>query len=373
MKNLLWRKPNKRMVLWAAILFILLCSLTGCYPNNFTIEEKNAFLRQAREVMADYFSDRYSRAKIREIEPETVLVEDGYELTEFASGQFVWRKQTYDFVVNTETGEVYTSVQIGEIRERLKEEIVREMGFHDEDTALADCDISYLTDRGEFRNVLPEGTVEGLVEEILQDTDRYRFDMSFQYRGEDLSAEMMEWESPFPTLTGVGIYHVADEHAFYEGEYGYSTLPSLSREILVLIFYKDAPEYEYTRYETLEQDGLRLVYKAYERIGEQGAVTESVINREDITLTVTDEYIRVDCAKDDYSIYLSTRDRKIAGRYRYVNLSNSVNTDQEAETGMWYPYEDGYVFADNVYIAVPYEIRPYYREGNVIWSSPQKK
>ena len=74
-------------------------------------------------------------------------------------------------------------MQIGEIRERLKEEIVREMGFHDEDTALADCDISYLTDRGEFRNVLPEGTVEGLVEEILQDTDRYRFDMSFQYRG----------------------------------------------------------------------------------------------------------------------------------------------------------------------------------------------
>lgn len=35
--------------------------------------------------------------------------------------------------------------------------------------------------------------------------------------------------------------------------------------------------------------------------------------------------------------------------------------------------EDGYVYADSVYLKVPYEIQQYYYEGNVIYSRPQKK
>ncbi|MCM1119253.1 MAG: hypothetical protein NC543_07835 [bacterium] len=361
----------------ALLLFLLLCTLTGCIPNNFTREEKKAFLREAREVASDSLSDWYSWSEIRKIEPETEVEEDGYVLTEFASGQFVWKWQTYDFAVNVETGEVYTSVLLDELRERLKEEVLRGMGVNGEEASVESCELYCLmTDDGEagrwFQNVVPqEASVEELVEKILQDTDRYQFSIWLQYKGEDLPLEMMEMEAPFPTLNTVGIYHVADEHALYEGEYGYSTLPSLSKEILILEFYSDTANY--IGYQTLEQDGLRLVYKAYERTREQDAVTESVINREDITLTVTDEYIRVDCAKEDYSIYLSTADPKIARKYRYVNLSNRVITEKETDRGKWYSFEDGYVFSESVYIEAPYEIHPFYMKGNIIYSRPQKR
>lgn len=359
----------------ALLLFLLLCTLTGCIPNNFTREEEEAFLREAREVASDYLADQYSWSEIREIEPETEVEEAGYVLTEFASGQFVWKGQTYDFAVNVETGEVYTSVLFDEIREQLKEEVLQGLGVTGEETLVESCELYCLmTGDGEagrwFQNVLPqEASVEELVEKILQDTDRFEFSLGFQYKGDDLPLEMMEMEAPFPTLYAVGIYHVADEHALYEGEYGYSMLRSLSKEILVLGFGSDTANY--TRYQTMEQDGLRLVYKAYERTREQDTVTESVINQEDITLAVTDEYIRVDCAKEDYSIYLSTTDKKIARKYRYVNLSSDVDPQQETERGQWYSFEDGYVFS--VYIMMPYEIEPHYIKGNMIYSRPQKK
>lgn len=369
----MWQKKK----ILAILLFLLLCTLTGCIPNNFTREEEEAFLREAREVASDYLSDQYSWSEIRKIEPETEVEEAGYVLTEFASGQFVWKGQTYDFAVNVETGEVYTSVMLDEIRERLKEEVLRGLGVNGEETSVEGCDIYCVMAGGEeagrgFQNVVPqEASVEELVEKVLQDTDRYQFSIWLQYKGEELPLEMMEMEAPFPTLDSVVIYHVADEHALYEGEYGYSTLPSLSEEILILNFYSDTANY--TRYQTMEQDGLRLVYKAYERIREQDTVTESVINQEDITLTVTDEYIRVDCAKEDYSIYLSTADPKIARKYRYVNLSNRVITEKETDLGKWYSYEGVYVFADNVRREVPYEMRPFYMKGNIIYSRPQKR
>ena len=334
-------------------------------------------MQEAREVTLSYLSERYKGVKIQEIQPETILVDGEWELTEFASGQFVWKMQTYDFVVNTETEEVYTSVYLKEIEERLKELLLPKLGITGEETAVEDCAIAYLKDakkagRNSFQNVFPEEeSVEKLLEKILQDTETYRFTMSLQYKGEDISLELMEQEAPFPTLSNVIIYHVAEEHALCEEKYSYFILPSLSREIMELRFSMDTASY--TRYQTLEQDGLRVTYNAYERSREQDTVTESVIAEEDITLTVTDEFIRLDCAKDNYSMYLSTRDKAIARKYRYVFLSSNVVTEEKTQKGMWYSFEDGYVYADSVYVAVPYEIEKHYYEGNVIYSRPQKK
>ncbi|MDE7223753.1 MAG: hypothetical protein K2O34_08255 [Acetatifactor sp.] len=246
------------------VLFLILCTLTGCIPNNYTKEEKRAFLQEAREVASDYLSDRYGRAKIRELEPQTILGDDGYELTEFAKGQFVWQKQTYDFVVNTETGEVYTSVFLQELEEQLEEKILQELGIISEEMAVEYCVISYLKDAEKldgysFKNVFPEEeSAEKLLEKVLQDTENYRFTMMLRYKGEDLAAELMEREAPFPTLSSVVIYHIAEEHALHEGNY--SALPILSKEILELRFSKDTASY--TRYQTLEQDGLRVIYNA---------------------------------------------------------------------------------------------------------------
>lgn len=369
-------KHIKKIFLITVILSLILCTLTGCIPNNYTAEEEKAFLQKAKKVALSYLSDRYSGAVIREIQPETTVENAEYVLTEFANGKFVWQKHTYNFVVNAETGEVYTSVYLDEIEERLKEAIFRELGITAEETAVEECNIDYLKSgknfySSSFTNIFPEEeSVEKLVEKILQDKETYHFTMKLQYKGEDLSMELMERESPFSTLGWVQIYHVAEDHALYVGEYGYAALPSLSREIMVLNFRGTA---DYTRYQTLEQDGIRVTYNAYERRIEQNEITESVISEEDIVLTMTDEFIQLDCTKDNYSMYLSTKDNNIAKKYCYVFLSCPVITEKKTTKGMWYSFEDGYVYADNVYIAEPYEIRQFYHEGNVIYSSPQKK
>lgn len=371
MKNIM------RILLSTAILFLIMSVFTGCIPNNFTEEEKNAFLEEAREAALSYLSDRYSGAKIQEIQPETTAEKGGYDLTQFAGGQFVWQDRNYDFLVNTETGEVYTSVYLDEIAERLKEALFRELCIAAEETAVEECNIFYL--KGDkklsqicYKNIFPEEeSAEKLFEKILQDTETYLFGMRLQYKGEDLSLELMDRETPFSTLSSVSIYHVAEEHALYEGEYGYLALPSLSKEILELGFYNDTAHY--TRYQTLEEDGIRVTYNAYERNRKRNVFTELVINEEDIVLTMTNKFIRLDCTKDHYSMYLSTRDKKIAKKYRYVFMSTPSVTEKKTAKGMWYPFEDGYVYADNVYVAVPYEICQRYYEGNVIYSRPQKK
>lgn len=371
------RKQNSRIRISAVILFLVLSTLTGCFPNNYTREEKNAFLREAREVVSGYLSDRYRGGRVRKIEPVTIFVEGEYELTEFARGQFDWKWQTYDFVVNAETGEVYTSVYLDELEERLKEMLFRELGIVGEETAVDDCTIYYLKDAEKvdkycFQNVFPEEeSAEKLLEKVLQDTEAYRFSMCLRYKGEDLSIEMMEREAPFPTLSSVSIYHIAEEHALYVGEYHYSTLPIMAREILKLEFSQDTAGY--TSYQTLEQDGIRVIYNACERTREQSTVTESVIAREDISLTVTDEFIRLDCAKDNYSMCLLTEDKKIAKKYLYVFSNSRVKTGETTRRGMWYSFEDGYVYSHNVSLTVPYEIEPRRSEGNVIYSSPQTK
>ncbi len=371
------KKQNNQIFLLAVILFLVPHILTGCIPDNFTKEERKAFLQEAGEVASSYLSDRYSGAVIQKIRPETTAVDMKRELTEFASGQFVWQEQTYNFTVNAETGEVYTSVYFDEIKERLMEVLLQELGVDGEETAIEECAIFYLKGdkrigRDCFMNVFTEEeSVEKLLEKILQDTETYQFYIRLQYKGDDLSLEMMEMEAPFPTLSGVSIYHVAEEHALCEEEYSILILPSLSKEILVLDFDEDTASY--TRYQTLEQDGLSVLYNAYERTRKQDMVTESVITEDDIVLTVADEFIRLDCTKDNYSMYLSTKDKKIAKKYRYVFLSSSGFNEKRTEKGMWYSFEDGYVYADSVYSKVPYEIQQYYYEGNVIYSRPQKK
>lgn len=358
----------------AVILFLILSTLTGCFPNNYTREEKNALLQEAREVALSYLSDRYSGAKIQEIEPETVLIDDGWELTEFASGQFVWNKQTYSFVVNAETGEVYTSVYYGEIEEQLKEVLFQKLGIIGEETAVDNCYIYYLKDaekvgRYRFANVFPEEeSAEKLLDKVLQDTEAYEISIRLRYKGEDLSLELMEQESPFPTLSRATIYHIAEEHALYEGEYNYLSFPIMEKEIMELSFSQDTAGY--TRYRTMEQDGLRVIYNAYERTREQDTVTESVITEEDITLTITDEFIRLDCAKDNYSMYLLTDDKKITKKYRYVFPSSRA---AETQKGIWYSFEEGYIYAGDERLVVPYEINRKNSVGNVIYSSPKKK
>lgn len=327
------RKPNriKKCVSLLMVMLSLVLLLDGCIPNNFTPEEEHAFLETASEVVSNFLDKQYSGAKIEHIQAETDVAPDGsgYELTEFASGQFSWQGQTYHFLVNTETEEVYTSVYLPEITEGLKEALLQGFDIDASEADVDDLKIYYLpiNDRSTgrdldiraVRNVFPlRDSAEELLEEILKDTEDYTVFIEIQYKGEGLPEGITEQDAPFPALLSATFYHIGEEHglcrAGREG-FSYSIMPSLSEEILRIKYSQSSPsDYSYIRNQVLEQDGFCLLYNAYERTMEEDIVTEYVITEEDITFTITEEYISLDCAKDNYVMYLSATDKKGSGK-----------------------------------------------------------
>lgn len=359
----------KKVIVSVAILILSLFAFTGCIPNGYTRAEKNAFLRKAEKAASDYLESAYDGAVIKEIEAEITVEDMEYVLTEFARGRFRWQGQHYFFVVNAETGEIYTSVHLNEIKEGLEEVLIRELEI-DSHEEIAFNYISYYlqgggAERSTFFNVFPEGeTAEELLQEILTDAEAYSFSMDIQYKGGEIPQEIMEEDAPFPTLSYISLYHIAEEHELGGEEYRGSNLAVLSEEILKCSYTEDSAEY--TRNQVMERDGLRVVYGTYERKKVQDSVTERVMDEKDIRLTVTEEYIALDCTKERFDMYLTTADRDIAEEYIYA--FDDTISEKKPLKGMWYPCGDIYIYSEGRFIEMPHNFNNYRKETNMIFS-----
>ncbi|MCH5270531.1 MAG: hypothetical protein J1E83_07235 [Lachnospiraceae bacterium] len=382
-------KKTKKCVNLLTVILSLILLLSGCIPDNFSPEEERAFLEIARGVVSNFLDNEYSGAKIEHIQVETDVAPDGsgYELTEFASGQFSWQGQTYSFLVNTETEAVYTSVYLPEITEGLKEALLQGFAIDASEADVDDLKIYYLpiNDRSTgrdldiraVRNVFPlRASAEELLREILQDTEDYTVFIEIQYKGEDFPSGITEQDAPFPALLSATFYHIGEEHGLCQAGregFSYSIMPSLSEEILRIKYSQSSPsDYSYIRNQVLEQDGFCLLYNAYERTMEEDVVTEYVITEEDITFTVTEEYIAIDCTQDNYVMYLSATDKKEAEKYCYA-FDRGAHKKVEIEEGMWFAYEDRYVYADNIYVKAPHKFYDYDSVGNIIYTKSASK
>lgn len=379
------RKLNriKRTVSISAMVLSLILLLGGCKANNFTRAEKRDFLKAARGVASDLLKKQYSGAKIDDIQPETDIAFDGsgFVLTEFASGHFSWQGQTYSFLVNTKTEQVYTSVYLAEIKEGLKDAVLHGLDIDASEAVVDGIRINYLPikdgveDEGIYvdsANVLPwRESAEELIREILRGTEEYTVSIDIQYKGEDLPSGITKQDAPFPALTSVKFYHIREEHGLCrrgsEG-FSYAMIPCLSNEILELNYRQSSPgNYSYTRNRVMEQYGLYVVYNAYEKTMVDGVITRSVINEKDITFTVTEEYIALDCAKDNYVMYLFAADQEKAEKYCYF-FYPCGGKKLEIRQGMWYDYEDRYVYSDSTYLKAPHKFFDYLSMENIIYT-----
>ncbi|MCH5345387.1 MAG: hypothetical protein J1E64_15275 [Acetatifactor sp.] len=348
------------------ILTLALFGLTSCTPNNFSPEQEASFLAEAEKVASDYFADHYSDAKVTEIHSETVYNEGWYDLTSYAGGQFIWHHNTYNFVVNAETGAVYTSILWAELVELLQDEILQRLSIDAREVSIISCSVyigNSIIDVPGIQNVFPEGeTAENAFQKIMQNTGEYNFSsIILEYKGEELSRKILEQGFPFPNMTLVRIYHIGDEHEFcYGSSISYSILPSVSEEFLNLSSSWGLTSY--TKNQVLEQDGFQVVYSAYKWTDRRDVATE--IAEEDITLTVTEEYISLDCAKDDYAMYLSVTDSSTVAQYLY----NYNHRTKSATEGKWYAYEHRYYYdgnANNYGLSTPFCFTP---EANTIYT-----
>ncbi len=371
------KRIYKRAVLAAVIVIASLCIFTGCIPNDYTKEAENALVREAEKIASDYLESAYDGAVIEEINAETTVENSANVLTEFARGRFSWQGQSYAFVVSVKTGEVYTSVCLSEVQEGLKEALIQELGIDSREVEVIYNEIYYwkgfrgkIAERSTFFCVFPEGeTAEDLLQEVLTDTEAYYFFITIQYKGGDIPQEIIKGDAPFPTLREISIYHVAEEHELYEGVGARENLPVLSKEILQCNYGKDSVEY--TRNQVIERDGLRVVYDAYEWKREQDSITEAVIDEEDISLSITEESIVLDCTKEHFCMYLSTTNREIAEKYLHT-INVSAANKETLRNGIWYPYGDIYIYSDintnNIEYRTTHKFNDRHRTENIIYS-----
>lgn len=370
----LFKQPRKLSAGLLAVIMSLVLLLTGCMIQGYTDEEEAAFLAEAEKVVSDYLAKNYSGAEVTNIQPETTVTDDNsmYVLTSFARGSFSWQGETYSFVVSTRTGEVFTSILQDEIVKRLLDDLLQAFHIDAQETQVHRCSIylrgSNLEEKIAVQNVYPDGvTADELYEKILNDTGEYSFSsMTLLYKGEDLPPAISKEDCPFPTLSSVDIYHIANEYGVvkYNNYYLYE-LPCFSSEILRLDF--SAGTSKYTRNQVWERDGFQIIYNAYERTEKQGTVTESVITEDDISLTVTEGYIALDCTKKNFAMYLSAADEEMVKEYLYhYNRTIRDKIDQ----GVWYAYEGRYFFdGDDIgNIRTPYRYTNSDPETNVIYT-----
>lgn len=369
-----FKKPRKISAGLLAVIMSLVLLLTGCIPENYTSAEEAAFLAEAEEVVSDYLADNYKGAVVTQITAQTTVSDDPYglSLTSFASGTFSWQDETYSFAVSTRTGEVFTSVLKDEIVGRLLDDLLQAFHIDAQETQVHRCSIylraSNLEEGIALQNVFPDGeTADEVYEKIINNTGEYSFSyITLLYKGEDLPPIILKEDSPFPTLSSVNIYHIADEYGFVKYNTSFlSELPCFSAEILQLDFSADTSEY--TRNQVWERDGFQIIYNAYEKTEKQGTVTESVITDEDISLTVTEGYIALDCTKKNVAMYLSAADEEMVKEYLYYYPYPASN---EISEGVWYAYEGRYFFDgdDLGNIRTPNRFTGSYPVNNIIYT-----
>lgn len=369
-------RNHKKIIILALISMLCLVVFTGCIPNGYTRKEKNTFLKEARKMAAAYLESTYSGAKVKSIDINTAVENMEYVLTEFATGQFSWQGESYRFVVDTGTGEVYTSVQLENVKELLCEMLLMDFGIDSHEAAVVNCNIRYLQGDGpgegqlnwgwvEERNVFPEGKTAGeLVLEILTDERAYSLDIDIQYKGGEIPQEILEEEPFVLTLEDIGIYHVAEDYELYEGERGYAFLPCLSEEFIQCSYKDDTAEY--VRNQVLERDNLRVVYNAYERTRSHETISEKTIDERNIDLTVRDDYIALSCTKEHFRMYLLTTDRKIAQNYLYA--FDYAVSQKKPRKGEWHAQGDYYIYSGPKDSETPYAFNSLKEEKNVIFS-----
>ena len=106
--------------LLAFCLSMLFClSFSGCYLDDFTSSEQDKLYDSAIKIFKEYLAKTDPKAKIKEVSSVKYLGENRQlQLTEFVKGEYQSGGKDMKFVVNTKTGDIYTSVQADLYKEK---------------------------------------------------------------------------------------------------------------------------------------------------------------------------------------------------------------------------------------------------------------
>lgn len=313
------RKKSKKRLKLPAPLFmagllvsISLC-LTGCIPNKYEKEEAQAQEKEAREIFSRYLEKELGGGKIEKVSVHAEVPPNdvGFYLTDFVDGRFTYEGESYAFVVNTRTEEIFTSLRLQELKETgidyVQDYFQISCDEIIESNMYAAVRVPALSEdkenRFEGRSVSLASVVpvsldvsEDSIKAILED-EAYTVNMDIIYKGEEGPEPDGYGIEVLPGLKALNIYHMKNKAEASEelgGIYEY-----MMSEVLKESIRKDSPTTRYARWDHLEEGNFHLFFETYCRECTSGNVVETELEKgRDIELLVEDERVEVDCHKD---------------------------------------------------------------------------
>ena len=339
------KKFEKRLklpvpLLMAGLLVSISFCLTGCnfsnIPDKYTKKEARDQEKESREIFAQYLEGELGGGKIEKVSVYAAVPPNdvGFYLTDFVDGRFAYEGESYAFVVNTRTEEIYTSLRLQELKKTGTEYVQDYFQISCDEIIESHMDV---TVRVPAMSISLAGVVpisldvsEDSIKAILED-EAYTVNMDIIYKGEwGLAPDGYGIES-LPGLKALNIYHMkskAEVSEELEGIYDYMMSETLKESVR-----EGSPTTRYAEWDHLEEGNFHLFFETYCRECTSGNVVVTELEKgRDIQLLVDDERVEVDCNKDfGYFLFaegLSDRESKTLIVREYLKGDGNKHRDK---------------------------------------------
>ncbi len=287
------------------ILFIFILSmlcLTGCPGKAYSRDESNAQKEKGKEMMEVYMEENIPGAKLEEIYADTTSIDSCRYLTDFVRGTFNYEDSIYEFKLNTETGQVYTSMHTQELKDKVMPCVLEKLGLSENEMVYDIPHINYMGqtavyDDGDVHFVDFYLTLQGVLpaeydnidEDIwdILDDPQCKINISIMYYG-DVELASIDIEALDLQGLSISITRV-EEQVTNDMERPLDTV----EELLYSKNYSNLqPEVSYTRWDKYNFEDFTCLYQGYVYKKRDGEAEERFIEAEkDFTISYDNQVI----------------------------------------------------------------------------------
>ncbi len=305
-------KELKKMIL-AFMMISSLCFLVGCGDFVFDHESSNQikqYEKAGREIIEQYLSETFPDAEITSCSCRNVYEGEYSYITDYVDGEFRVGEESYYYVVNVYSGDVFTTYYENEIGKRICKQIFEKLGIENYDIRSAyvtkvvkttedESLDSFLLDQ--TTNVCIPGNIneDNLNEFILEvlSGNGYSFNLSVCYndniRIEDMDFNQLNEEYEHVKL--MLIHKQADSDIEHVG--------NLDREEEIYVAVNET--YRYKSFACVEKDDIFLIYEENTCDGDNDVEIskDNLVGEDNFSITIDDEKIDI-VLKEDVDYYL---------------------------------------------------------------------
>lgn len=354
-----------QLIVQYVLAIMCLSFLTGCSSYDFNEDERTEQIEQAEELMEDYLSRNYPGGMLEDVSLHVEVVEGNYCQTDFVDGGFIYEGEEYRFVVNTETGEIYTSCLLEEAGRAGIEYVLETLEISSQEILDWNFYIKYpVSSKGELSETAYEGDtyLENVLMDSFQDpediieflkNEECNIMIQIVYAGENsLKPEGYDL-TDLPGVSSLTLWHAWDKEELpweisfaeksWDGRYDYDYRYMVSEYIAVVTkMYDGGSGIYYSKWDYCEGEDFLLTYECYHRIENSQGVQEQQTGSADILLREEQDFVEVESLSNT-TCYLFAKANRVKEKEGVKEEQLLQNGGSQYEEKEWIPVGDCYI------------------------------